>query len=151
MRAESSHRGTLCLLKPHREIPLTFRRVSKGSRMVRGGALGTALVLGCPLNSSTSAVWRVARRCVWGRPRRPPQSSHIARPGQSPKPIGAASACHRPSPAARTRLPCHSQSSSGSPRPAGLRTTSDLSDSKIPKPARSPIRRASPVRLWDAV
>lgn len=69
-------------------------------------------------------------------------SARIAGPGQSPWHTGAASGCHRPSPGAQARLPCHSRSSSGPARTAGLRTTSALSGFKIPKRARFPTQRA---------
>lgn len=60
-------------------------------------------------------------------------AARISRPGQNPQHTGAASACHGPSPGTKAHLPCHSQSSSEPARPAGLRTTSGLSDFKIPK------------------
>lgn len=60
-------------------------------------------------------------------------SALISSPGQSPEHTGAACPCHGLSPGAKARLPCHSQSSSVAARPAGLRTTSGLSDFKIPK------------------
>lgn len=60
-------------------------------------------------------------------------SALISSPGQSPQHTGAACPCHGLSPGAKARLPCHSQSSSVSARPAGLRATSGLCDFKIPE------------------
>lgn len=74
-------------------------------------------------------------------------AARISRPGQDPQYTGAAFACHRPSPGTKAHLPCHSQSSSGPARPAGLRTTSGLFDFKNPKAALSSNQRAPPGRL----